>query len=181
MIKSFTKAAVCVAAFAAVNAHAITVIGTANYNGHTYSLLSQANWEDSETFAVSQGGHLAAVNDAAENTFLNATWGTTRTLWIGLKRTAPNAPTFAWSNGDAVAYTNWSGGEPNNYWNGLVGEDYTHTYTNGTWNDLANNSGYAYPQYGVMEVSAVPESETLAMLLAGLGLVGAVARRRKQA
>jgi hypothetical protein len=32
-----------------------------------------------------------------------------------------------------------------------------------------------------LQVAAVPEPETYAMLLAGLGLVGAIARRRKTA
>jgi hypothetical protein len=34
---------------------------------------------------------------------------------------------------------------------------------------------------GSYEVTAVPEPETYAMLLAGLGLVGAMARRRRKA
>ena len=34
---------------------------------------------------------------------------------------------------------------------------------------------------GVVAVTPVPEPETYAMLLAGLGVMGAIARRRKQA
>jgi hypothetical protein len=34
--------------------------------------------------------------------------------------------------------------------------------------------------FGQFTVSAVPEPETFAMLLAGLGLIGAIAARRRQ-
>lgn len=45
---------------------------------------------------------------------------------------------------------------------------------NGMWADLTSGFGRI-----VIDVSAVPESEIYAMLLAGLGLVGSVAARRK--
>lgn len=175
-MKSFAKTALAILALAsaASSQAAITVLDTAAYGGKTYSLLSSDNWIASETFAVANGGHLVAINDAAENSFLNTTWGKTKTLWIGLQRTG--ASTFAWTNGDALTYTNWAGGEPNNAGGN---ENYVHTYSNGTWNDLPSSSSYAAPQYGVMEVTAVPEPETYAMLLAGLGVMGMIARRRK--
>ena len=84
---------------------------------------------------------------------------------------------FAWTNGDALTYTNWAGGEPNNFGGN---ENYVHTYANnGTWNDLANNSSYAGAKFGVLELAAVPEPSEIALMLAGLGILGFVLRRRQ--
>ena len=46
------------------------------------------------------------------------------------------------------------------------------SYSTNTWNDKT---------FAVWSVSPVPEPETYAMLLAGLGVMGFIARRRKQA
>lgn len=162
---------------ASCSAHAISINSPiVSYNGHNYVELTADSWTNSEDFAASLGGHLVAVNDAAENDFLISTFGTEHALWIGLYRTGPNTSDFAWTNGDAVTYTNWAGGEPNNC---CGGEDYTHTYTTGEWNDLNNTNDYAGAKYGILEWVTVetPEPSALFLALGGLGLLG-FARRR---
>ena len=175
--KTFIKLAIASLALTGFAAQAVTLAGPAvNYNGHQYTLLSSTDsWTDSEAFAITLGGHLVAVNDAAEMAFLNSTFGS-NSLWIGLERTGPSS--FAWTNGDALTYTNWAGGEPNNAGGN---ENYVHTYANnGTWNDLSNNSNYAGAKFGVLE-TAVSEPSEIALMFAGLGIMGYIARRRKAA
>ncbi|MCZ8077535.1 MAG: FxDxF family PEP-CTERM protein, partial [Paucibacter sp.] len=46
-------------------------------------------------------------------------------------------------------------------------------------NDAGNDHGLAIDNLSIQTVSAVPEPGTYAMLLAGLGCVGFIARRRK--
>ena len=51
------------------------------------------------------------INDAAEDEWLVATFGTQ--YWIGLNDIAVEGE-WVWSSGEPVTYTNWFPGEPNN-------------------------------------------------------------------
>nr|WP_295768985.1 hypothetical protein [Rhodoferax sp.] len=61
MFKNFVKAVIAASVLAGGAANAISVTDTATFNGNTYQLLSEASWTDSEAYAVSLGGHLAAA------------------------------------------------------------------------------------------------------------------------
>ncbi len=43
-------------------------------NGHIYYLLSQNTWSNAEAEAVSLGGHLATIRNAAENQWVYSTF-----------------------------------------------------------------------------------------------------------
>ena len=163
-----------------VSAQAATITGpTVLYMGHDYTLLTADNWAASEAYAVSQGGHLVSIDDAAENSFILSTFRPTGSIWIGLERVGLGASVadFAWTDGSASTFRNWASGEPNN----AGGIEYaTHMYSNGQWNDLnGNNSNFDGAKYGVMEVAAVPEPETYALVLAALASMAFVVRHRK--
>ncbi len=80
----------------------------------------------------------------------------------------------------------WAGGTLVASGNSLVGREgngvikFTGTFTDITFT-TPNYEWYYGATIGVAAVGAVPEPGTYAMLLAGLGLMGAIARRRKQA
>ncbi|CAK8673210.1 unnamed protein product [Clavelina lepadiformis] len=73
-------------------------------------------WQYAENDCITKGGHLVAIQSSGVNSFvlsrgyqMNA-----QALWIGLKNASGN--TFHWADGSPYVYTNWSPGEPNNYY-----------------------------------------------------------------
>lgn len=136
-------------------------------NGHIYYLLSGGTWTESEAKAISLGGHLATINDAAENNWVTTTFssygGTNRSLWIGFNDVQTEG-TFVWASGENAGYTNWRSGEPNGG-NG-PGDDYTYIYGEipgysllGQWNDIADVNtpgGDEPPFFGVVEINTQP-------------------------
>ncbi len=84
-------------------------------NGHEYFLLQAASWADAEAEAITLGGHLVTIDDAAENDWV---WETFQPsggpFWIGLNDVIQEG-VHVWVNGTPTSYTNWwvGGGEPN--------------------------------------------------------------------
>lgn len=178
-MKRFAHTLAAAAGFAfALSAQAAPVL---SYNGHDYYYSSPASdWATAEAQAQGMGGHLVAINDAAEQAALLGAFGRTETLWIGLTDAASEG-TFAWTNGDALTFTNWAGGEPNNSGNeDVVAMNWG---ANGAWNDLPNGGCCTNPLTalrGIIEVtSPVPEPGSLA--LAGLALAGLWVGTRRRA
>jgi Lectin C-type domain/PEP-CTERM motif len=132
------------------------------------------------------GGHLATINDDAEQNFVFSTFGSyggvNRSLWIGLNDAAQEG-NFVWVSGETPSYTHWLPGQPGN--NG--DEDYVHMLrtgnafqvTPGDWNDLASPNSPFYSAFSPIEgvVETVPEPSALVML--GSGIIGAIVIRRR--
>lgn len=129
---------------------------------HAYFLVQADGWVESEAEAGAFGGHLATVNDEAEQRWILDTFGAlggSRSLWIGLRREDDGV--FRWVSGEPVTYENWLDGQPDN---ALEGEGHVHLlnagneygHPAGLWNDLAN-SNTLFPTFnpisGVVEVA----------------------------
>ena len=111
--------------------------GTKTYKGKKYKLTSSnLTWQQAESEAQAAGGHLVTVNDRAEETWLRNNFSKTEGLWIGIND-ANQEGKFEWANGEAVTYTNWAPGEPNDA-GGF--QDYGWlNYLDGQWDDNFNN------------------------------------------
>lgn len=146
------------------------------YSGHEYSITdSYGSWTSMEAQAEGYGATLAIIDSAAEESFINSTFGTSQ-WWIGFTDQDVEG-SFEWIDGSPVTYTNWAGGEPNN----AGGEDYTVMNWSGVaWNDLPD----WVERWGIMERDLghpVPEVHTFGTLL-GAALIGAnVLKRRRKA
>lgn len=137
-------------------------------------------------------GYLATITSAAEQSFLNSIWTGVGSVagqfmdysffLIGASDTATEGD-FHWlggpEDGDALTYTNWSSGEPNNA-NGV--EDFVVAWwqdsDTGLWNDIPTDSTVrAYVVEYDSTIAAVPLPAGLPLMLVALG--GLLAIRRK--
>ncbi|MEM9540606.1 MAG: S8 family serine peptidase [Cyanobacteria bacterium P01_E01_bin.42] len=145
-----------------------SVIHTASYNGHTYHLLDTDGtkwWLEAEEEAIALGGHLVTINDAAENQWVQDTFGRIAsdyalannlpdqekiTLWIGLSDHLTERK-YQWSSGEQVQYSNWSYRQPGN---DAADEDFIGMYAStGQWHDLVGDTRAVDLPFGVVEVA----------------------------
>ncbi|MBK9359642.1 MAG: DUF1566 domain-containing protein [Rubrivivax sp.] len=115
--------------------------------GRRYEVIECGSWTQCRSAARARGGELATVRSQVESDWLTAyVLPQARTeygLWIGLNDEAQPG-VFSWSSGEAVTFTNWRVGEPNNRWVDGRAETYVHmwrgnstpTFLPGVWNDI---------------------------------------------
>ncbi|SOD16859.1 PEP-CTERM sorting domain-containing protein [Nitrosomonas ureae] len=173
-------------------------------NGHHYDAIpfpEGITWGEAKIMAENSvylgvNGHLATITSAAENSFIiNALGGPSEldTFFLGgFQPVGSPEPegNWQWVTGEPWSYTNWASGEPNDTYGGDgiiplpdmdgANEEVLQFWVGiGRWNDVEELSYWGgliveYP------TAPIPEPQTYAMLLAGLGLLGFMVRRRKE-
>lgn len=181
MLKIFCQRAAVVASLCAAmvgTVHAATT--TWHLSGVTFADGATATgWFDYDDVA-GIGNYDLTTSSSATFSGFNYVPGNS-SLWSALPLDANN---FAWLIGDRTRFLTFTFTGPLTGAGGNVDIRRDGYAFSGSW-EHDDNLGdrvvvypTGYPSF-ISPLSAVPEVETLAMLLAGLGLVGAVARRRR--
>ncbi len=130
------------------------------------------------TYAVGPGVEVSDLVDGVANLDIQSD-GFTANFFMngGFSPGAFNGFRITDVNGTIDAFTSFSlaGNTAFNFGAPVLSFDANNLYVN--WSDLSFQAGDV--QFAVNNLAPVPEPETYAMLLAGLGLLGVVARRRK--
>ena len=107
---------------------------------HEYQLFTaQKTWEEARDActALGNGYSLAAITSSMEEDIIASI---STLAWIG-GNDKNSEGLFEWIQGpnranEKILYSNWAGGEPNDWDNGNPGEDCAQRRDNGQWNDM---------------------------------------------
>ena len=87
-------------------------------NDHAYKRIQCDSWEDAKAKAEAENASLLAINDEAEQKWLEALYPEKTFFWVGL-RVPEKGGTSQWDNGEPITYTNWiTAQNPNTAFNG---------------------------------------------------------------
>ena len=75
-------------------------------NDHAYKRIVCDTWEDAKAKAETEGAYLVAINDAAEQKWLEALYPEKAFFWIGL-RVPKKGTSWQWDSDEPLTYTNW--------------------------------------------------------------------------
>jgi hypothetical protein len=147
-------------------------------NGHWYQVVAiEGGFSHAEARAEARlrGGYLASLTTQAEDEWVYANLSA-YDRWIGGIQNV-NAPDYAepaggwaWSTGEAMDYTNWSGNGPDNNKNSGPEEEFTHYCCDGKWNDIyeVDQSGTISRKQMIVEYTVLPETPLGACCIEGL-------------
>ena len=75
-------------------------------NDHAYKKIQCDSWEDAKARAATENAYLVAINDAAEQKWLEALYPEKAFCWIGL-RVPEEGAAWQWDSGEPLTYMNW--------------------------------------------------------------------------
>jgi hypothetical protein len=121
-------------------------------NGHAYKKIRFGGTENAISQAAKEGAYLVAINDAAEQQWLERVFSPMRTL-IGLSDIEEEGQ-WQWHSGEPVTYTNWAKYEPQDTDKG--DEDYV-ILVGDKWMDIGpGDVRWGFIQSALLEKEGVP-------------------------
>ena len=122
-------------------------------NGHAYKKIHCTSIADAMTQATAENAYLVAINDKAENEWLQGIFERER-FWIGLNDVAEEGQ-WAWGSGEPVTYTNW--GEHERDGDNTEINDYVIYGFGGRWEAVAPGVGQThFVKTAILERTDVP-------------------------
>ena len=109
---------------------------------HCYKVfVTKLRWQDAENHCQAEGGHLASVHSAEENSFVSGL--DSDRMWLGGTDTTREGR-WKWSDGSAFSFTSWAWGEPNDggWFLGIQDCLTTNYGAAGKWDDLDCGAHY---------------------------------------
>lgn len=121
-------------------------------------------------------GNLGFVSGLSVNSLLTAGWSVTESVYLDTTNQLFSAPTLLATATFAQPGPIWSTNIPSMQ---NMGAGYAGPYSITQWYAIST-AGTGQASSSINVAAAIPEPETYAMMLAGLGLMGFIARRRKK-
>ncbi len=112
-------------------------------NWHAYKMIKRERWESAQAQAAAEGAYLVAINDAAEQEWLQSVFGG-QPSWIGLNDIAKEG-LWRWDTGEPVTYENWVPDDFFSEASDVSGRDYAvMTFFDGKWYAVNPDSAILY-------------------------------------
>ena len=122
-------------------------------NGHAYKKIHCDSIADAMTQAAAENAYLVAINDDAENEWLDGIFERER-FWIGLNDAAEEGQ-LVWDSGEPITYTNW--GEHERAGDNTEMNDYVIWGFGGRWEMVALGSAQThFVKTAILERTDVP-------------------------
>ena len=139
------------------NIYAPLLDGALQHGYSSYILTTPGlTWHEAQAEAESYGGNLVTINDAAEEQWLKEAFGLER-YWTGFSDSVSEG-NWQWASKEAVTYTNWSPGQPDDSGSG---QDFA--YTNYGTSKLWDDSSPLLKIPGIIEIdwSSIGGNDTI--------------------
>lgn len=118
-------------------------------NGHAYKIIQCKNFTDAVAKAESENAYIVAINDVAEQRWLEAAFFQKNFYWIGLISTENG---MIWTNGQPLTYTNWTSQQPDYKSNLKRDTNIAMTFSSKKWTAIdVDNPIYKTVQYAIIE------------------------------